>query len=80
MICSAWSYWFWKWVAFEYQLSILSGTVLRDMIYFMSRVGILAVKKLMRSLWSVMPAQVVLYWKVGLRCNCRVKGRISCSS
>ena len=34
------------------------------MICFMSRVEILAAKKLMRTLWSMMPVQVVLLWKV----------------
>ena len=51
-------------MAFEYQSSILPETVLRDMICFISRVGIPAVKKLMRTLWSVMPVQVVLLWKI----------------
>ena len=47
-----------------YQLSILSGTVSRDMICFMSGVEIPAAKKLMRTLWSMMPVQMVLLWKV----------------
>ena len=55
-ICSARSHWFWKWVAFEYQSLILSGTVSRDIIHFMNRVEILAAKKLIRTLWSVIPA------------------------
>ena len=51
-------------MAFEYQLSILSGMVSRDMIHFMSGVGILAVKKLIKMLWSVIPVWVVLLWNV----------------
>ena len=54
-IYSVRSHWFWKWIAFEYQSSIFSGTVLRDMIRFMSGMGIPVAKKLMSMLWSVMP-------------------------
>ena len=34
------------------------------MILFMNGVGILAAKKLIKILWFVMPAQVVLLWNV----------------
>ena len=51
-------------MAFEYQLLILSGTVSRDIIHFMSGIGIPVAKKLIKTLWSMIPAQVVLLWKV----------------
>ena len=55
-ICSVQSHWFWKWAAFEYQLSILSEMVSRGMILFMSGVVIPVAKKLIRTLWSIMLA------------------------
>ena len=51
-------------MALVYQSSILSEMVLRNMICFMSEVGILAAKKLMRTLWSVILAYIMLLWKV----------------
>ena len=36
----------------------------RDIIHLISGVGILAAKKLIRTLWSVIPVWVVLLWKV----------------